>query len=119
MTGSRALAEELLCSSAPDVSVASVVQLLTGPNSSDMAMRHVAAVQRLCRHASEGFSINDVEKLTSILKITSSAAMRGQDMFCEPLQHLLECALQFRCHAADMAVCVYRLWKSRPAVRLA
>ena len=76
---------------AADTSIDKVVQLLVGPNSQDLAVRHTHAISRLCRHSKDGFHIGDLAKLCVIMEVTVSAIKQGQESFEEPMRLILQC----------------------------
>lgn len=74
------------------VSADDVVALLTGPNSQQLAVRHVSALKTLCSKHKDGFFIRDLPRISTLLDFTASAVKQGQATFEAPLGLLLKCA---------------------------
>jgi hypothetical protein len=79
--------------SGPEISIDRVVELLTGPNSSDLAQRHVVTIEQLCRTNAAGFAVQDLKKINQVLQITLTAVKNGYAAFEEPLCLLLRCVV--------------------------
>jgi hypothetical protein len=81
--------EASAANAAPSISIDRVVQLLVGPNSDDLALRHTISIKHLCRSNAKGFYVRDLEKLCTVMDITASAIKQGQATFEEPMQLIL------------------------------
>ena len=73
------------------VTVEQVVRLLTGPNSEDLAVRHVVSINKFCASNAQGFYVRDLGKLCTILDVTVQSIKQGQATFEAPLQQILGC----------------------------
>lgn len=67
-----------------------IIQLFTGPNSSDLYERHVSAVERLCKSSSSGFAIRDLPKVQQVLELTLQLLKRGLQEFLAPATSLIK-----------------------------
>ena len=68
-----------------------VLQLLTGPDSKALALRHTAALESLSRKNSAGFYLSDLEQVCSIMDVTIMAIKHGEHHFVSALCLLLRC----------------------------
>lgn len=69
-----------------------LINLFTGPNSSQLHERHQAAIERLCEGSPNGFAIPDLTKVQQILELTLALLGSGVDGFLEPACMLLRYA---------------------------
>lgn len=82
------------------VSADDVVALLTGPNSQQLAMRHVSALTKLCSRYDDGFYIRDLPRISTLLDFTATAVKQGQTALEVPLSLLLKCDAAW-CHSSQ------------------
>lgn len=68
-----------------------VLQLLTGPDSKALALRHTAALECLARKNYAGFYMSDLEQVCSIMDVTIKAIKHGEHQFVSALCLLLRC----------------------------
>lgn len=77
--------------SAPVMDFDKVLDLFTGPNSSDLYERHAAAILRLCKANAAGFAVRDLPKVTQILDLSLALLGRQLGDFLEPVTELVRC----------------------------
>lgn len=93
----QAMAPGGLQNTTSPVPLDTVLQLLTGPDSKVLALRHIAALEALARKNSAGFYMSDLERVCSIMDVTIRAIKQGELQFVSAMCLLLRCGIHFHC----------------------
>lgn len=73
------------------ISIDACIEILLGPNASELQERHLNALHRLCFTNKDGFVIRELPKVQSIIEITLGLLERavGKEEFSDALAELL------------------------------